>query len=480
MNKSVCYIILTLLSTVVFSACHDSVIPNLPISPEPEEPSEVEQAVVDSMSVPPTSRAQRAEWLQQNAHALNTIQPTDENYSDLQPLKQAIGEARIVMLGEESYWDGSTLLAKTRLVKFLHQEMGFDVIAIESNTFDHKKAWEDLLNGMDPTTAFRNATRFCWGYSAQVEPLIDYIGDNIASNPPLELIGLDCEFTGNYAGELLLPELNVFLTSIGVDTNDFEGWSTFAYWLDMLANREPEDPDEEKQVIFFETLSELLIGVTVNAPAGARVNYFWQQVLENIGTQAKRLWGDWGLGRKKPPPDYWNMKSEQMGRNLLSFADQIFPDRKIIVWAAARHVCRSINDEVTDWGWAATGFRSMGDVVWEAKGSELYTLAFMAYQGTIYSNFGANDRSIGPIWNSDFEDVMNAAGFENAFLDLRNIFDYRHLTENRLSPENGAWFRQHAVMSPIDYKRLPADDWTTILDGVIFTRDMMPSTKSVR
>src|SRR5258708_6197993 len=39
--------------------------------------------------------------------------------SDLRPLARAIGDARVVLLGEQTHADGTTFVAKTRLVRFL-------------------------------------------------------------------------------------------------------------------------------------------------------------------------------------------------------------------------------------------------------------------------------------------------------------------------------------------------------------------------
>lgn len=47
--------------------------------------------------------------------AVRSIDPADTDYSDLEALKSAIGNARIIMLGEQTHGEGSTYLAKTRL-----------------------------------------------------------------------------------------------------------------------------------------------------------------------------------------------------------------------------------------------------------------------------------------------------------------------------------------------------------------------------
>ena len=75
-------------------------------------------------------------WLKQNAVNIRTIDPADEDFSDLMPLKKIIGDAQVVMIGEPNHFIGSVYLAKTRLIKFLHQDMNFDLLSFESGMYD--------------------------------------------------------------------------------------------------------------------------------------------------------------------------------------------------------------------------------------------------------------------------------------------------------------------------------------------------------
>jgi erythromycin esterase-like protein len=51
---------------------------------------------------------------------VRTIDAADQDFSDLEPLIDAIGSARVVQLGEPSHGAGSSFAAKVRLVMFLH------------------------------------------------------------------------------------------------------------------------------------------------------------------------------------------------------------------------------------------------------------------------------------------------------------------------------------------------------------------------
>src|SRR5690349_16563489 len=65
-----------------------------------------------------------------------SIDSADEDFTDLVPLKAFFGNARIVLLGEQSHGDGTTFSTKIRLIKFLHDRLGFEVLAFENGIFD--------------------------------------------------------------------------------------------------------------------------------------------------------------------------------------------------------------------------------------------------------------------------------------------------------------------------------------------------------
>src|SRR5262249_24763985 len=138
----------------------------------------------------------RVAWLKAHAAPLRSIAPDDADFADLEPFGRAIGDTRIVMLGEQSHGDGATFHAKTRLIRFLHDRCGFDVVAFEGGLYDCHKAWKTLLAGKTPPErAVGNGVFAIWTQSEQVRPLIAYLDQRSKSAPPLELAGFDCQFT---------------------------------------------------------------------------------------------------------------------------------------------------------------------------------------------------------------------------------------------------------------------------------------------
>src|SRR5688572_4678633 len=124
--------------------------------------------------ISPQDNDPRVVLLREQAVKVRTCDPADEDFSDLQPLKKVLEGRRIVLLGEQSHQEGSVFLAKTRLIKFLHREMGFDVLAMESGIIECEAAWESLVRGRPVRESFGIGVFPIWTFSAQFGPLMDY------------------------------------------------------------------------------------------------------------------------------------------------------------------------------------------------------------------------------------------------------------------------------------------------------------------
>src|SRR5437867_6676689 len=220
------------LKAVLFSIC-TIVAVNSALSDEPPQPD----------------REARVAWLKQHAIPLRSIDPADEDFSDLEPLRAAIGEARVVQLGEQSHGDGATFHAKARLIKFLHQKLGFDVLAFESCLYDCRKAWALLRGGAEPYEAVSSGVFGIWTRSEQFQPVIDYLGKAAKTDRPLELCGFDCQFTAKASREHLVADAKAVLARLDEKALDAAARATLLDALDILAKDgdAPEPAAQERQ-----------------------------------------------------------------------------------------------------------------------------------------------------------------------------------------------------------------------------------------
>src|SRR5262249_39955522 len=119
----------------------------------------------------------RVAWLKKHLAPIRTIDPADEDFSDLEPIRKAIGEARIVFLSEELHGVGATFQSRTRLIKFLHRKCGFDVLAFESGLYDCRKVWELLREGKMPARdAVSQGIFGIWTGTEELQPMFAYLG----------------------------------------------------------------------------------------------------------------------------------------------------------------------------------------------------------------------------------------------------------------------------------------------------------------
>ncbi|HEU4549948.1 MAG TPA: hypothetical protein VFS01_09635, partial [Rhizomicrobium sp.] len=98
-------------------------------------------------------REDLAAWLAAHAAPVRSLDFADEDFSDLAPLGAAIGRARLVQLGEPSHGAGTCFAAKARIVRYLHQRHGFDVLIWESGLYDVALADAAIGSGEDAMTA---------------------------------------------------------------------------------------------------------------------------------------------------------------------------------------------------------------------------------------------------------------------------------------------------------------------------------------
>ena len=86
-----------------------------------------------------------SKWASAHAAPLITVEAA-EDFRDLLPLKSAIGDARIVALGEPMHGAHEPLSFRNRLFRFLIEQVGFTAVAFESG-FTESARVGDYLNG---------------------------------------------------------------------------------------------------------------------------------------------------------------------------------------------------------------------------------------------------------------------------------------------------------------------------------------------
>jgi len=75
-----------------------------------------------------TSKIQK--FIQNHVHRINGICPGDD-FDDLKPLSDVMGNARVIAFGEGAHFMKEFWTIRQRLFKYFHQRHGFDLFAME-------------------------------------------------------------------------------------------------------------------------------------------------------------------------------------------------------------------------------------------------------------------------------------------------------------------------------------------------------------
>lgn len=407
-------------------------------------------------------RDPRKTWLRQHAMRIRSIEPNDENFSDLEFLRELWSGVRVVLLGEGDHGVGSDFKAKTRLVKFLHREMGFDVLAFESGLFAMSEAWRALQTDMNPREAFAQGAAGIWARSEQVQPLIRYLAMAARTGHPLELTGIGPDFTGTASRRSFVPLLRDLLKRSGIGGQLTEEDSTQTRILaGILDGRfEPEGarlPTEGEQG----ELVAALRNAAEQLDRSGREGLLWSQTLRSTAAQV-------GLSlnrvRNRDGKAAFIGRERQMIENLLWLAETYYARRKIIVWVHTSHAMRGPQHTIAG---REHGI-SLGQGVWEALGKESYTIGFTSYQGSAYWVTQPEEQEQDIVADAhpsfEFEELMDAAGHQFAFVDLRSAC------------RAGNWLGGSFIARPM-YFRPERAPWCNVLDALVFVHTQEPSKR---
>ncbi|MHC4271576.1 MAG: erythromycin esterase family protein [Planctomycetota bacterium] len=406
-------------------------------------------------------------WLKKNAIKLHSIDPINEDFSDLAVLKKLLKNVDLILLGEESHGDGTTFLAKSRMIKFLHQEMGFNVLVFESGMYDCYNAWQLFTEGTDIHTAFRRSVWGLWSESQQVQSLIDYVGQTYDTGQPLELAGFDNFFIpDSVRAEILVKELRQIIDSINFSGQKDERITNFLTVVQHFVHyrNKSEKLNEDQVENFASTATELACSVESSSILKSRNGAFWARILENLALDMQ--WS--GLDFQNPDWALVEQRDMQMARNLLSLMRDQYPGQKCIVWAASLHIARNLNQiEVQDSALHALYQckRIMGDVLWKELHEKMYSLAFTAFEGEFGVWAATEPTKLEMASPNSLEDLLVRAGYNNAIIDFRK------------PKAGGKWLKEKLKSRPLGYTEMMAS-WNLVFDGILFTRVMMPSTKA--
>ncbi len=408
--------------------------------------------------------------IRKNVVAVRSIDPADEDFSDLEPLMDKIGTARVVQLGEPSHGAGSGFSAKARLVKFLHERMGFDVLVWESGLYDVGITAEQGIFAI-------------WAKAAQVQPLLEYVKSTRATLDPLDMAGFDVQFNSdisfnrfaNDLHEFLRPLPNTATRAIALEDANTAIAAYSAIRRRVHGGSQQPDPDgfRKDRDILLESSDRLLDimrdqrqqFLQVHSPLALEMV---EHVTENMRTDGLNLYEVIGPDRPAgtavftPRLEVENRRDARNAVNLLWLIQQVNAGRKVIVWAHNAHVMNAYY--ASDWHVAYSdpheeSMKPTGVFLRERLGDQVYTIVMTTYEGVDGWVGARSTTAVETAPAGSIEDTVHRLGKPYAFFDLRSL---------KAQPAG-------AQMRLPKYDVNTFHDVTRVADGVFYIDRMAPA-----
>jgi erythromycin esterase len=375
------------------------------------------------------------EPIKSSTKEIRSISYLDDDFSDLSFLKEKLQGRRVVLLGEGTHLDGSTLDAKNRMIRFLHEEMGYNVLLIESGMFGMGKMWEDVMLGKDSLVGALGLNDN-WAFLSSG-------GCGVTS---------DDRDLGRYASGFLKPDADtLFIQGMDISksaqdlafTDDLEALLTA---LDENIKKSAVYEDFEKLTlknVFFQPISQAIIdqnmaiekNINIDSLVfyGNRIILFIQSKSKSLSIEKRRYssfmcqairsfigYNDWVKNRSELDNgtfSYHKIRDKYMAENTIWFIDNYFPNEKIIVSASTYHISRNLTSLSSLPEKLKEDDKPLGQYLWDRYQDSIYSIAFIAYQGT-RGNSIAKETKLEKRHPKGIENQLHKLGLKYGYLDL--------------------------------------------------------------
>jgi len=397
------------------------------------------------------------EYVKKNTSQIFSIDPDSTDYDDLKNFGDAIGEARIVLLGEQEHGDAGTFLAKSRLIKYLHEKKGFNVLAFESDFFGLTEGWDNLQKTKEAIDSFMYKNPFpIWSRCNTISNLFyNYLAVTNKTSTPLNIAGFDSQLHGNYTETKYITRLTEILNKIELVHPIYKAdirltlKNADSIILKYGNVRNKDTLSTNKSIQFLENL--------LSNDVTKIFSSFEIQVIRSLIAELNSSKIVNGSGIVK---HYF--RDKQMAENIEWLFQTKYPNEKIIVWAHNAHIAKNYGSSK----WQLNENSMMGHYLSKSPilKDKIYVVGFTSFNG--YTQWATVSKFQHKIQNppkNGFENWM-PKNYQYAFTDF-NAFNLKYAYPKVNFSMKGSIY---------DYKQHGnfVTDWTKAFDGVFFIREM--------
>lgn len=142
----------------------------------------------------PLAEKEATAWAKEQAIILDSVE-SQSDLTDLEPVKEIVGDASIVALGECTHGTREIFQMKHRMVEFLATTMGFNLFAIEANMPEAQRLNAYVMGSEgDARELIRGMYFWTWS-TEEVYDLVEWMRD-FNKDPENQAVGRSIGFTG--------------------------------------------------------------------------------------------------------------------------------------------------------------------------------------------------------------------------------------------------------------------------------------------
>lgn len=290
-----------------------------------------------------------------------------ESFENLSGLKETLKDVEVIALGENTHGLGEVFTAKTELVKFLYQELGFDLVLFESGFGDAALAWEQLdsLSAKEFTSVF--SSNFYYN-SKEIENLVSYVK---SQDGKLKIQGFDCQPQQNYLikrmSEIAQPIDSTLAKSVLLEMRSFNNLYQFENDKDTLAFNKQRD----RFIEFLQNYNAFLDN-NINELVGSGTTKNEMNALIKSNEFFIKTYSKINIGETMSWPAAYNIRDQSLFE-IVKWFKEVNPKSKIIIWAQNSHIENKTKPNY-DVNW-------MGHSLKRAYGNKYYSIGAVVYSG---------------------------------------------------------------------------------------------------
>ena len=395
--------------------------------------------------------------------------PLSGGTNDYDALLDAIGDARLVLLGEATHGTHEFYCERAAITRRLVEDKGFAAVAVEADWPDafrvssYVRGCSEDESAVDALAGFRRFPTWMWR-NAEV---LDFVGwlraHNERGGPRVGFYGLDL-----YSLYASIEAVLRYLTKVDPAAAqrararyacfDHHGGDTQSYgYLASIAASESCEDAVVRQLL------ELELRAPQYAKTAGSHGHELFEALQNarVVRNAERYYRTMFRGRVSS----WNLRDRHMNDTLEALFAHLSRERpaKIVVWAHNSHLGDARATEM-----ARRGELNLGQLVRERWGREAFLIGFTTHRGTVAAasdwDEPAERKRVRPALEGSIEDLLHRVEVPSFLLPLHPLdASLVELREPRLERAIGVVYRPDTERHSHYFEARVADQFDAVL-----------------